>query len=124
MIGEHVNKKNIMIKQVTKQIMEADIMTFLFEYFGCDINLNTAEGIDNWANVIHRLSVGITRIYNAIPFSSRSLDKSILLIMEKTFVIIVLPLRIINELINFLFIKHFPYVEFSFIIKYASYLDL
>lgn len=101
-------------------MIDAVIMTFLFEYLGLEINLNTADGIDNCAKVIHKLRVGITNIYKAIPFSSSNRDKSILLIIEKSFVIMVLPLNIMNEFINFLFIKHFPYVEFSFIIKYAS----
>jgi hypothetical protein len=84
-------------------------MTFLLLYFGCEINRKTADGMENWAKVIHKESVGITKMYNAIPCSLKSLDKSILLNTEKTLVMRVLPLKIINELINFLFIKHFLY---------------
>ena len=92
-------------------------MTFLLLYFGCEINRKTADGMENWAKVIHKESVGITKMYNAIPCSLKSLDKSILLNTEKTLVMRVLPLKIINQ---FSFHKTLPLLVIFLYNKYVE----
>ena len=44
----------MIVRQVTKLIVKADMMTFLFSYLGWDTSLNTAEGIENCASVIDK----------------------------------------------------------------------
>lgn len=77
------NIDNIIKKQDVIQMRMADIITFLLLYLGCETSLKTADGIENCANVIHKERVGMTNIYNAIPCSFKSLDKSILLRTER-----------------------------------------
>ena len=113
---EKNNKDNIMSNPVIVQNRREVIITFLLLLLGLETKRNTAEGIENCANVVHNDKVGIINIYNDIVSLSRSRDNSIRFASENILVISVLDVRIINEFINFLFIKYFLYSGFSFII--------
>ena len=67
-------------------------------------------------SVKHKESVGIMTRYNDIASKGRSLESNILFKILNILEIAELAERIMNELISFLFIKDFLYVEFSSII--------
>lgn len=93
--------------QANKLIVIAEMIIFLLLYLGLAINLNTAEGIPNWPNVIHNETVGITKKYKAIASSLNCLAKIIRLRILNSLAIAELAERMMKELISFLFIKHF-----------------
>ena len=115
--------KGLKIKRVPQITMTekkdriiAVIMTLQFLYFGCNISRKTAEGIPTCPSVKHKESVGIMTRYNDMASKGRSLESNILFKILNILEIAELAERIMNELISFLFIKDFLYVEFSSII--------
>ena len=116
MIGLKINRVPQITMTEKKDTIIAVIMTLQFLYWGCEIRRKTAEGIPTCPSVKHKESVGIMTRYNDMASKGRSLESNILFKILNILEIAELAERMMNELMSFLFIKDFLYVEFSSII--------